>query len=239
MKILFDLDSLVYVSIYKVLSFSEIKQMIKQGKTRQEIENKIIIEANERLANICLDILGQIEDSGIEYQDMNDVEYYITSNIFSFRKKLRDYLITNENVKYSLEWESDDHIYERAKELEYNCVVCTVDKDLNQIKGLKFDLYREKTGIVNPEGYEIRRYRGLRYITEENANKLVWQQMLEGDAVDNIKGVKGIGKVKAAKQIEETTSPFLSVARTYYNEFGNDWRERFKTNYRLLKLGIN
>ena len=256
MKILFDLDSLIYVSIYKVLSFSEIKQMIKQGKTRQEIEDKIIIEANERLANICLDILGQIEDSGIEYQDMNDVEYYITSNIFSFRKqldstykgqrkpnkwanKLRDYLIANENVKYSLEWESDDLIYERAKELDYNCVVCTVDKDLNQIKGWKFDLYREKTGIVNHEGYEIRRYRGLKYITEENANKLVWQQMLEGDAVDNIKGVKGIGKVKAAKQIEETTSPFLTVARTYYNEFGNDWRERFKTNYRLLKLGIH
>lgn len=255
MKILFDMDSLIYTAIYKILSFSEIKEMIKQGKTRQQIEDKIILESNERLANMCLNILGLIEDSGIEYRDMNDVEYYITSNIFSHRKKLdptykgqrkpnkwanklRDYLIENENVKYSLEWESDDLIYERAKELNYNCVVCTVDKDLNQIKGWKFDLYKEKTGSFNDLGQEIKQYRGLKYITEEEANTLFWQQMLEGDTVDNIKGIKGIGKIKAKKQIEATTSPFLSVARTYYHYFGEDWRERFKINYRLLKLGI-
>lgn len=254
MKILFDLDSLIYSSVYRVLSYSEIKDMIKANNTRKEIEDKIILEANERLANMCLRVIGLLEDSGIEYKDMTDVEYYITSNIYSHRKqidptykgqrksnkwanKLRNYIIENENVNYSLEWESDDLIFDRAKELNYNCVVCTVDKDLNQIEGWKFDLYKAKTGDYNELGQEIKEYRGLHYVTKADAANLVWQQMLEGDSVDNVKGIKGIGQVKAKKQIEGTTSPFLSVARTYYQAYAEDWRERFKINYRLLKIG--
>lgn len=254
MKILFDLDSLIYASCYKIVSISEIKEMIKEGNTRNEMELKIIIEANERLSNMCLNILQIIEDNGIDYHDMTNVEYYITSNIFSHRKKidptykgqrksnkwankLRNYIIENENVNYSLEWESDDLIYDRAKELDYNCVVCTVDKDLNQIEGWKFDLYKAKTGDFNELGQEIKEYRGLHYVDKETANLLVWIQMLEGDAVDNVKGVRGIGKVKASKQISQSKNPFITVARTYCKTFGIDWKEKFRVNYRLLKLG--
>lgn len=252
MKILFDLDSLIYAALYKCVTFSEIKQMYKNQYTRLNIENKIILEANERLANMCLQICENISSQGFEF-GIEDVEYFITSNIFSFRKqisttykanrkgnkwanKLREYIMENENCNFSLDLESDDLIFDRAKELNYNCVVCTIDKDLNQIKGFKYDLYREKTGVLNEFGIEQRNYRGLKFITDDVANLFVWHQMLVGDMSDNIKGIKGIGE-KRASNILSIGLPFWRVARLYFNEFGGQAKEIFKINYRLLRLG--
>lgn len=259
MKVLIDFDSLLYSALYKVVSFGEIKQWIKDGKRREWMESKIMLESNERLANMSLGIIDEIWEGGIEFE-MSDVNYYLTSDIFSHRKqlapsykaqrkgnkwvrKLRTYIIENETVNYSLEWESDDLIFNYAKELkeageEY--LIASVDKDLRQIEGWHFDLYREKTGEVSEYGQELKRYRGLLYVSKAEAEKLVWLQMLMGDGVDNIKGIKGIGKVKAEKLLSGMDKPsqyFMLVARKYKECF-QDWKQEFKTNYRLLKLGF-
>lgn len=253
MKILIDLDSLLYVAIYKVVSFTQIKELLIKGYSKDKIKEIIILEANERLGNICLNFLGKISDLGYEFEG-NDVEYYMTSNILSARKIIsstykanrksnkwvkafKQHIISDNQTKYSLEWEADDLIADRAKELNYDCLICTIDKDLNQIPGWKFDLYKAKTGEIDDYGREIKEYRGLYYINEHQAKKLIWQQMLTGDMVDNIKGVPGIGKVKAEK-ILENRNHFIAVAKTYKNEFGAKWRLVFTSNYRLLKIGM-
>ena len=259
MKLLVDFDSLLYSCLYKVVSFGEIKVWFEKGISKDWMREKIILEANERLANMSLGIIDEIWELGIEF-DMTDVEYYLTSDMFSHRKQiapsykakrkgnpwvraLRKYIIDNESVEYSLEWESDDLIYNRAKQLKEegeDYVIATVDKDLNQIPGFHFDLYREKTGEIGEHGQEIRKYRGLQFVKEDVAEKFVWLQMIEGDAVDNIKGIPGLGKVKAAKALEGIEKPsllFIKVARLYKEKF-EDWREEFRTNYRLLKLGF-
>lgn len=251
MKILVDYDSLLYAALYRVVSISQLKCLLKKYN-KESVRQMVILEANERLSNMCLNILTKISDSGFNF-DSNDVEYYLTSNIFSYRKKisqtykanrtrnkwvivLKEYIIANENCNYSLEWESDDLIADRAKELKYDCVIATTDKDLNQIQGWKFDLYKQKTGEVSERGIEIKEYRGLRYVDKLEAKKFIWLQMLTGDTSDNITGIKGVGPVKANKMLNGNCF-FIPVARAYKNEFGENWKDIFRVNYRLLKIG--
>jgi len=251
MKILVDYDSLLYSALYKVVSITQIKELLPKY-SKDKIREMIVLEANERLSNMCLNFLTKISDSGFQF-NTEDVEYYLTSNIFSYRKKidkqykanrtrnnwvirLKQYIIENENCHYSLEWESDDLIADRAKELKYDCVIATIDKDLNQIQGWKFDLYKQKTGEVSERGIEIKDYRGLRFTSKQEAKKFIWLQMLTGDTSDNIKGIKGIGPVKAEKLLNGSCM-LIPVARAYKSEYGQNWKDVFKTNYRLLKIG--
>ena len=62
-----------------------------------------------------------------------------------------------------------------------------VDKDLNQLPGWHY----------NPVKQE--RY----YVSEQEAAKSFWMQMLTGDRVDNIPGLAGIGPKKAEKILED------------------------------------
>lgn len=253
MKILIDLDSLLYVALYRVISFTQIKDFMKKGYSKEKISEIIVLEADQRLGNLCLGFLDEIAGNGFEFES-SDVEYFMTSNIFSARKiisstykanrksnkwvvALRKHISANQEATISLEWEADDLIADRAKALNYDCLVCSIDKDLNQIQGWHFDLYKEKTGEVDDYGKEIKKYRGLHFISEEEAKKLLWLQMLTGDYADNIKGIHGIGKVKAEK-ILTNRNHFIAVAKTYRNELGAKWRLEFTTNYRLLKIGI-
>lgn len=251
MKILVDYDSLLYSALYKVVSISQLKELLTKYD-KESVRSMVILEANERLSNMCLNFLTKISDAGFEFS-ATDVEYYLTSNIFSYRKKISDtykanrtrnkwvvalkqYIIENEVCHYSLEWESDDLIADRAKELKYDCVIATVDKDLNQIQGWKFDLYKQKTGEISENGIELRDYRGLTFTSKQEAKKFIWLQMLTGDTSDNIKGIKGIGHVKAEKLLNGNCM-LIPVARAYKAEYGQNWKDVFKTNYRLLKIG--
>lgn len=65
-------------------------------------------------------------------------------------------------------------------------IVCSIDKDLLQVPGRHYN-------FVKKEIYEIDEFEGLRSF---------YRSVLVGDIADNIVGVKGIGKVKAAKLID-------------------------------------
>lgn len=65
-------------------------------------------------------------------------------------------------------------------------VVVTVDKDLLQVPGKHY----------NP-GKKV-----AREITEEEGDRLLMIQWLQGDSTDNLKGIPGIGPVKALRLVE-------------------------------------
>ena len=56
--VLFDADSLVYQSIYKVINFAEIREMYKAKKQRFEIEMEILQRGYDRFEKISFDILN-------------------------------------------------------------------------------------------------------------------------------------------------------------------------------------
>jgi len=102
------------------------------------------------------------------------------------------------------------------------CIV-SQDKDLIQIPGAHYN-YR------NQEFFDV---------TEEQANRFFWTQMLTGDSVDNIQGVPKIGKVKAAKLLDDARSPdeYPSIVAAKYKEaYGNGWYDVFVEMGNLLYI---
>lgn len=58
--VLFDADSLIYQSVYKVVDFAELREMYKKGLQRFEIEMEILQRGYDRFEKITFDILNEI-----------------------------------------------------------------------------------------------------------------------------------------------------------------------------------
>jgi len=102
----------------------------------------------------------------------------------------RDYLIINYNAKESFGAEADDYIATRATELGENAIIASVDKDFLQVPCTFYNVNKREFTKITPE-------QGLWFF---------YNQLLVGDSVDNIKGAKGIGPVKAAKILKGAES---------------------------------
>jgi len=225
---LIDYDSLIYKAVYKIVSIQDIKQKIKQGKSREELEQWIVDECINRLCQMGHQIDLAIEDEPFLIENGLNVifcEYFITYGKNSIRRRLvtdykktrrkqpqdkwvnkvRSYLLKSDFAFVHDEWEADDLIHDRALELGQNgCIVISIDKDLKQIPGIHFDFYRKPSKEVDQWGQRIQNeMKGLRIVSESEAAYNFWYQMLVGDGSDNVKGVKGIGPAKATKLLSD------------------------------------
>jgi 5'-3' exonuclease len=250
--VLFDADSLVYQSIYKVISFGEIREMIASGKLRFEIEMEILQRGYDRFEKISFDILNEIEEDFHVEKTMyfftkceNNLRKEIYTQYKENRKKpnrwiseLQDYLIDYWNNSFAHdEYEADDLIFYNAQLLNVDeYIICSIDKDLKQIEGLHYDYYQLKKYTEDGEEFKVRK--GFIYMDKTDCENLLCELFLVGDSCDNIKGVKGIGKQKANKIIQSkntTFGKFKAICEAYKNESEN-WKEKLRMNYKLLKF---
>ncbi len=93
------------------------------------------------------------------------------------------------------------------------CVVCSPDKDLRQISGYHFDYKKQEFGIVRVEADE--------------AVLNMARQLLTGDTSDNIKGVTGMGPVKADKFLKTIENPEIML----YHAIKGQYRKAFGEKY--------
>lgn len=84
-------------------------------------------------------------------------------------------------------------------------IVCSPDKDLRQVPGI---LYNIQSGVMET-------------ITPEEAKRHLNLQLLCGDTTDNIKGLPGIGDVKARKMLEIGTTVYDAYIRHFGNYYGS------------------
>jgi len=137
-----------------------------------------------------------------------------------------------ELTKYSDTLEADDLIA-WAVELneQHYPIVASIDKDLKQIPGAHFDYYKKKIG-EDEQGNVLTDFRGISYTTPQEGYEMLLEMLLIGDTSDNIKGVKGIGKVKAKKLLKEKSNfgKLKAVAEAY------DDITRLRNNIKLMKL---
>lgn len=100
--------------------------------------------------------------------------------------------------------EADDELGIRQTS---DTIIASIDKDMWMIPGLHYDIgTSEIKRAEDPGAVSIVK-------SESGANKVVGHgftwfccQLLLGDSVDNIKGINGIGPVKAVKAFEKTTT---------------------------------
>lgn len=102
---------------------------------------------------------------------------------------LREYLQLSWGATVSQNMEADDMLAIRATELGESSVIVSLDKDLDQVAGWHYNFVKRTMYHVTPEQGLLRFY----------------MQMLTGDRVDNIAGVRGIGDKKAEKLLTGKT----------------------------------
>lgn len=93
-------------------------------------------------------------------------------------QELRAILLEDYGAELATGMEADDllGIHQTS-----DTVLCTIDKDLDQIPGAHYDFVKEAAYNITPE----------------HALRFFYLQLLTGDRVDNIPGCKGIGPKKA------------------------------------------
>jgi hypothetical protein len=130
---------------------------------------------------------------------------------------LRDYMEFVWSFTMIEDQEADDAIGIAAYEMEVGeYCICSIDKDLDMLRGDHYNFVKDE------------RY----FITEEEGIKNFYKQLLMGDRVDNIIGIKGIGTVKAERLLKECKNEnemYLAILEAYD---GN--AERVLENGRLL-----
>ena len=156
----------------------------------------------------------------------------------NFRKvvnRVRKRLIEMDFAKVSPIWEADDLIADRAREIgDGKCIIVSMDKDMKQVKGLFFDFYREDLitdgePVLDNFGNQMKCYRGLNIITEKEAMKFFWGQMISGDSGDNIPGAKGFGESKVDGILDIDVNEYKATVRWVY----------IQSEYKRLKAYLN
>lgn len=120
--------------------------------------------------------------------------------------EVKDYLVSTWSANYSDGCEADDMLGVRQCELSVdddNSVIVTIDKDLNMIPGGHYNFVKKEKFYVTPE-------EGIRFF---------YYQLLVGDPTDNLKGCKGIGKVKAERLLSDGASEeeWFDIVRDAYS----------------------
>jgi len=140
--------------------------------------------------------------------------------------KLRKIAIARGMAVAAEHMEADDLLRIWAVQCEQagqDFVICSIDKDLLCIPGTHYRMRAKQIVHVSPA----------------EAMRLYYQQLLSGDQVDNIKGLPGIGPVKAEKALMDCkTEAELqeTVVGMYIAAFGDDWKDQLLLNGKLIHI---
>jgi 5'-3' exonuclease len=122
--------------------------------------------------------------------------------------------------------EADDFIRiwaEEARAAKQNYIIATTDKDLNCIPGNHFNI---KKNLL----YEV---------TELEATRFFYQQLMSGDPIDNVPGLPGIGPVKAERylyNIHTEAEMQEIVVEMYMSAFEKDWYNMLLSNGKMIYI---
>jgi len=129
---------------------------------------------------------------------------------------LREYLITAWDFRVANGQEADDAIGIHATLTRDNSIIVSIDKDLDMIPGHHYN-------PVKKDHY---------YVNDKVALKNFYRQILTGDKVDNIEGLRGIGLKKADKILGDFDTD-LAMYEAVLKAYDGD-AERVLENGQLL-----
>ena len=129
---------------------------------------------------------------------------------------LREYLITAWDFRVANGQEADDAIGIHATLTRDNSIIVSIDKDLDMIPGHHYN-------PVKKDHY---------YVNDKVAIKNFYRQILTGDKVDNVQGLRGIGPKKADKILGDFDTD-LAMYEAVLKAYDGD-AERVLENGQLL-----
>lgn len=138
----------------------------------------------------------------------------------TYEQEIKAYLRSEYNAEQVDNLEADDLM---AMNQGPNTVICTIDKDLRQVPGWHLNPDKEEEPVL---------------ISNEKAKYNYFWQMLVGDDVDNIPGVRRIGKKKATAMLEGLTVPEMkeAVIGCYRKAYGDDYLKVLNEQHHLIYM---
>lgn len=134
-----------------------------------------------------------------------------------FLEECKEYLHLQYNAVYADGCEADDLLgIEQTKDIK-NTIICSLDKDLRQIPGYHYS-WEISGGTADKRWTKREEFANVSHF---DGMKFFYYQLLIGDTTDNIKGVQGIGKVKANRILDGLTTEqemFEAVRDAYSND---------------------
>lgn len=133
--------------------------------------------------------------------------------------KVREYLINHWAAVVCDGIEADDSLGIEQTE-QTDTIICSIDKDLLNIPGEHYNFVTDT----------------FTTISEEEGSLRFDRQMLTGDSVDNICGIKGLGPKTAEKLLDQkNAAERTQIIQDKYKEYWEDgWLEVYKCNSELL-----
>ena len=195
-----------------------------------------IARTDEMIDQILNDTKADTFEIYLSDDSTNNFRYQIDPTYKANRKNLarpvwyreiKEHLFDKWNAELSLGMEADDSLgiqqtkYNADSGLDCNTgeesIICSIDKDLMQIPGNHYNFVKKQFHTVE-------------FI---DGTRQLYLQLLIGDTSDNVKGVMGIGPVKAGKLLNHITNKYqmFEVVRDLYND-----DERLLKNGQLLYI---
>lgn len=137
--------------------------------------------------------------------------------------KIRETILRYPETEEVFGMEADDALgIAQSNALPETTIICSTDKDLDMIPGLHYNWTKD-------EIYKI---------SDLEAIRNFYKQLLTGDSVDNIPGLFGVGKksncVKRIDTYEDEKEMYKEVSERYKERFGSYWQDFFYENASLL-----
>ncbi len=221
MLTIIDGDSLIYLSLPKK----------NQEDTTYE---RCLLEMNERINEILITtkatkyIICLTEGKCFRYKDWKYATNYKEnrknngSNIPPIFFAMKEHLKRNYNTMWMHQLEADDLVSVIAYECNEDYTVCSMDKDvIGQIPGIHYNY-------------------GKRMFIETRKDEIeynTFKQVLTGDTIDGIYGIRGIGDATAIKLFNNRQDYYHVVLEQYVKVYGiYEGINRFYENYSLIYL---
>jgi len=201
------------------------------------------ISAEKDFANVAIEkadaLMEEIISETCPFSDPDSYEVYLTGKtnfrndiaktaVYKGNRKdkikprhlqiVRDYLSMSYGATISSGEEADDLISKSVTRLGPETIVASIDKDMLQLACHHYNFVKKDWSQVDEWG-------GLKFF---------YAQILTGDAADNIKGIKGVGPVKAGKLLKDCTTEeelWYACLEAYDGDY-----DRVVENARLLWL---
>jgi hypothetical protein len=98
-------------------------------------------------------------------------------------------------------------------------VICSIDKDLRQIPGEHYNPVKDTFEVVD----------------DKEAALSLYTSMLVGDASDNLRGIEGLGPVKAGRLLQGLSPEEAHLkVQAVYEDYGQDFFQAYRL-FRLLR----
>jgi DNA polymerase-1 len=121
------------------------------------------------------------------------------STVPTLKNVLKDWIKNNCNYLLLKNLEADDVMGIMQTD---ETIICTLDKDLDTITGMHYNWGHDR----------------LYNVSQEEADKFFYTQILMGDSTDNIRGCPKIGKIKANRFIEENGTDWEAIVNLYHKQ---------------------